>query len=106
MERDRTRARRGSYRYQLRPQELAETETVTAIKPIQITGTRTCGAKKFLVFADQDEIVLSIMLAGGTVNVPMARTVAAKLVSGLTRELAQPVAPEDEPVRRRRRLGG
>ena len=108
--RERTRANRFQYRQRSADADNSDA-TVRAVTPIQISGKRTFGVKKLLVFRDADQIVLSIMTAQGTAAFPFSRSVTAKLVAGLSRELAEPpeppepAEPDDEPVRRRRRLG-
>ena len=105
-----TERQRNRFQYRLRSADADNSTdaTVRAVTPIQISGKRSFGVKKLLVFRDADQIVLSIMTAQGTAAFPFSRSVTAKLVAGLSRELAEPpepAEPDDEPVRPRRRLG-
>ena len=103
-----TERQRNRFQYRLRSADADNSTdaTVRAVTPIQISGKRSFGVKKLLVFRDADQIVLTIMTAQGTAAFPFSRSVTAKLVAGLSRELAEPPEqPDDEPVRPRRRLG-
>ena len=114
---ERTRRR---FRYRTRQQADVggdDEEILQSIKPIELNGRRSqvCGLRKLLVYTDQDEVVVSVVTNGGTLECPDSRNKASKLAAASTQQLVAPIevamrsrvriAQEPEQPLRRRRLG-